>query len=185
MGPFWMTLLLASTLGLFSWSAYKRLRQVKVGIPDPRFAWTSEQILDRVKTTLVYAFGQKRMPNYTLAGFAHVGIFIAFQVLLLNSLMLWGRGFDPGFDFWGVLSESHIIGKGYSFIKELSAFAAIVGSVAFLYLRWVKRGHDSGDPKAVKDKPRMTLGHRLNRYVFTEPILILFIIITMMLADFL
>ncbi len=185
MGPIWMTLLLASTLGLFSWSAYKRLRQVEVGVPDPRFAWTSEQVRDRIKTTLVYAFGQKRMPNYALAGFAHVAIFIAFQVLLVNSLMLWGRGFDPGFDFWGVLSESRIVGKGYSLIKELAAFAAIVGSVAFLYLRWGKRGYDSGDPNAVKDKPRMTLGHQLNRYVFTEPILILFIIITMMLADFL
>ena len=185
MGPIWMTLLLASTLGLFSWSAYRRLRQVTVGVPDPRFAWTPDQISDRVKTTLVYAFGQKRMPNYTLAGVAHMGIFVAFVVLLLNSLMLWGRGFAPGFDFWGLLSEGHIVGKGYSFIKELSAFAAIVGSVAFLYLRWVKGGRDSGDSKAVKDKPRMTLGHHVNRYVFTEPILILFIIITMMLADYL
>ncbi|NNE17939.1 MAG: hypothetical protein HKN10_05610, partial [Myxococcales bacterium] len=60
-----------------------------MGVPDPRFGWSSEQIADRTKTLLVYAFGQKRMPNYTLAGFAHVGIFIAFQVLLLNSLMLW------------------------------------------------------------------------------------------------
>lgn len=185
MGPIWMTLLLVSTLGFFSWSAFRRLRQVKVGVPDPRFAWTGEQIADRAKTLLVYAFGQKKMPNYTLAGFAHVGIFIAFQVLLLNSLMLWGRGFDPGFDFWGLLSTDHLFGKLYSFVKELAAFAAILGSIVFLYLRWVKRGKDSGDPKAVKDKPRMTLGHHADRYVLTEPILILFIIITMMAADFL
>jgi len=185
MGPIWMTLLLVSTLGFFSWSAFRRLRQVKVGVPDPRFGWDSEQIADRTKTLLVYAFGQKRMPNYTMAGFAHVGIFVAFQVLLLNSLMLWGRGFDPGFDFWGLLNPDHLVGKLYSLVKELAAFAAIVGSVLFLYLRWVKRGVDSGDPKAVKDKPRMTLSHHANRYVFTEPILILFIIITMMAADFL
>ncbi|MBT8454329.1 MAG: (Fe-S)-binding protein [Deltaproteobacteria bacterium] len=185
MGPIWMTLLLVSTLGFFSWSAFRRLRQVKVGVPDPRFSWEPAQIVDRAKTLLVYAFGQKRMPNYTLAGFAHVGIFVAFQVLLLNSLMLWGRGFDPDFDFWGLLSTDHLFGKLYSFAKELAAFAAIVGSVLFLYLRWGKRGVDSGDPKAVKDKPRMTLGHHADRYVFTEPILILFIIITMMGADFL
>lgn len=185
MGPIWMTLLLASTLGLFSWSAYRRVRQVQVGVPDPRFSWTGQQVADRLKTVLVYAFGQKRMPNYTLAGFAHIGIFVAFVVLLLNSIMLWGRGFDSDFDFWGVLSTDHALGKLYSFVKELAAFAAIVGSVVFLYLRWVKRGHDSGDPQAVKDKPRMTIGHYPNRYVFTEPILILFIIITMMLADYL
>jgi Fe-S oxidoreductase len=185
MGPIWMTLLLVSTLGFFSWSAFRRLRQVKVGVPDPRFAWTGEQIADRTKTLLIYAFGQKRMPNYTLAGFAHVGIFVAFQVLLLNSIMLWGRGFDPTFDFWGILSTDHIVGKLYSFAKELAAFAAIVGSVAFLYLRWGKRGMDSGDPSEVKNKPRMTLGHKVGDYVFTEPVLILFIIITMMVADFL
>jgi Fe-S oxidoreductase len=180
-----MTLLLASTLGLFSWSAYRRLRQVAIGVPDPRFAWSSEQIGDRLKTVVVYAFGQKKMPNYTLAGFAHIGIFLAFVVLLLNSLMLWGRGFDSDFDFWGLLSTDHWFGQLYSFVKELSAFAAIAGSVVFLYLRWVKRGQDSADPKAVEDKPRMTIGHYPNRYVFTEPILILFIIITMMLADYL
>ena len=185
MSPIWMTLLLVSMFGFFSWSAFRRLRQVKVGMPDPRFEWTGEQIADRTKTLLVYAFGQKRMPNYSLAGFAHVGIFVAFLVLLLNSLMLWGRGFDPTFDFWGLLSTENWFGKLYSFAKELAAFAAIVGSVVFLYLRWVKRGQDSGDPVAVKDKPRMTLGHHVDRYVFTEPILILFIIITMMAADFL
>jgi Fe-S oxidoreductase len=178
-------LLLVSTLGFFSWSAFRRLRQVKVGVPDPRFQWNGEQIVDRTKAILVYVLGQKKMPNYTLAGFAHMGIFLAFVVLLLNSLMLWGRGFDPSFDFWGLLSTDHIVGKLYSLAKELAAFAAIVGSIVFLYLRWVKRGVDSGDPKAVKDKPRMTLGHHVDRYVFTEPILILFIIITMMAADYL
>ncbi len=185
MGPIWMTLLLASMLALFSWSAFRRLRQVGVGVADPRFSWSGTQLAERTKAVITYVFAQKRMPYYSLAGFAHVGIFAAFVVLLLNSIMLWGRGFDPTFDFWGVLSTDHIVGRVYSFAKEIAAFAAIAGSVVFLYLRWVKRGEDSGDPKAVKDKPRMTIGHVPNRYIFTEPILILFIIITMMLADYL
>ena len=171
-----MTVLLVSTLAFFSWSAFRRYRQVLVGVPDPRFTWSAEQIVDRTKALLVYAFGQKKMPYYSLAGIAHIGIFVAFQVLLLNSIMLWGRGFDPNFDFWGLLSTDHIVGKGYSFVKELSAFAAIAGSVAFGYLRIVKKGKDSGDPKEVKNKPRMTLG--------LEPNIILLIIITMMLADY-
>jgi Fe-S oxidoreductase len=185
MGPIWMTLLLVSMFGLFSWSAFRRIRQVKIGVPDPRFAWTWEQIVNRIRTVLVYAFGQRRMPTYRLAGLAHIGIFVAFLVLLLNSLMLWARGFDAGFDFWGVLSVDRPVGQLYAFLREIAAFLAIVGSVVFLYLRWVKRGHDSGDPKAVKNLPRMTLGHQPNRYVFTEGILILFIIITMMGADYL
>jgi Fe-S oxidoreductase len=185
MGPIWMTLLLVSMFGLFAWSAFRRLRQITVGVPDPRFAWTVEQIIDRTKTVLVYVFWQRRMPTYRLAGFAHVGIFVAFLVLLLNSIMLWVRGFDAGFDFWGVFSVDQPLGQLYAFLREIAAFLAIVGSFVFLYLRWVKRGHDSGDPQAVKNKPRMTLGHHPNRYVFTEGILILFIIITMMGADFL
>ncbi|MEZ4287186.1 MAG: (Fe-S)-binding protein [Polyangiales bacterium] len=177
MSPIGMTVLLVSTLGFFAYSAYRRTRQLLVGNPDARFAWTPDQIVERTKALLVYVFAQKKMPYYTLAGIAHIGIFVAFQVLLLNSLMLWGRGFNPDFTFWGLLSEEHIVGKGYSFVKELSAFAALVGAFAFLYLRIVKKGNDSGDPTQVKDKPRMTLGF--------EPNLILFIIITMMLADFL
>jgi Fe-S oxidoreductase len=147
-------------------------------VPDPTIDLRDpDQLVDRIKATLIYVIFQKKMPNYTMAGFAHIGIFVAFQVLLLNSVMLWGRGFDPRFDFWGLLSTSHIGGQAYSFIKELAAAGAIAGSVAFWYLRLVKRGNDSGDPVAVKDKPRMTLG--------TEPNVILGIIFTMMLADFL
>src|SRR5690606_29474268 len=76
----------------------------------------------------------------------------------------WIRGFIPEFDFWGVLGREHPIGMAYSLVKELSAMAAIVGSAVFLYYRIVKR------------LPRMTLGF--------EGILILFIIITMMIGDY-
>ena len=57
MGPIWMTLLLLSTLGFFSWSAFRRLRQVKIGVPDPRFAWTGEQIADRIRPWCAYRPG--------------------------------------------------------------------------------------------------------------------------------
>ncbi|MBC7173302.1 MAG: (Fe-S)-binding protein, partial [Polyangiaceae bacterium] len=133
-----MTILLVTTLSFFSWSAFRRFRQVKIGVPDPTFDLRDpEQLADRAKATLIYVLFQKKMPNYTLAGFAHIGIFIAFQVLLLNSIMLWFRGFDPNFDFWGLLDTSHVIGKGYSFIKELAAAAAVLGALAFWYIRLV------------------------------------------------
>ena len=102
MSPIAMTLVLLTTLGFFSWSAKRRIRQLKVGVPDPDFDLSRPgELFDRTKTLMIFAFFQKKMPNYTLAGLAHVGIFMAFQVLLLNSIMLWGRGFDPTFDFWG------------------------------------------------------------------------------------
>ncbi|NOY91822.1 MAG: (Fe-S)-binding protein [Deltaproteobacteria bacterium] len=116
------------------------------------------------------------MPNYPLAGFAHATIFFGFQVLLLNSVMLWGRGFSADFDFWGLLSTDHIVGQGYSLLKDIFAFLVILGTVVFFYLRLVKKGVDSGDPTAVKKGSRMTLS--------LEATGILGIIFTMMLADF-
>jgi Fe-S oxidoreductase len=178
MSPIAMTLVLLTTLGFFSWSAKRRIRQLKVGVPDPDFDLSRPgELFDRTKTLMIFAFFQKKMPNYTLAGLAHVGIFMAFQVLLLNSIMLWGRGFDPTFDFWGLLSTDHILGKGYSLIKELAAGAAVLGALAFWYIRLVKKGVDHGDPKYSQRGARMTLGN--------EPNVILGIIFTMMVADFL
>ncbi|MCB9661700.1 MAG: (Fe-S)-binding protein [Sandaracinaceae bacterium] len=178
MSPIGMTLVLLTTLGFFSWSAKRRVRQLKVGVPDPDFDLSRPgELFDRVKTLTIYAFFQKKMPNYSIAGFAHVGIFMAFQVLLLNSIMLWGRGFDPTFDFWGLLSTDHIVGQGYSLIKELAAGAAVLGACAFWYIRLVKKGVDHGDPKYSQRGARMTLGN--------EPNVILGIIFTMMVADFL
>ena len=50
--------------------------------------------------------GQRKMPNYGLAGVAHILIFIAFQVLLLNSVMLWAQGYDRNFDFLGTFEHT-------------------------------------------------------------------------------
>jgi Fe-S oxidoreductase len=168
MSPIAMTLVFVVTLGAFAWSAVRRWRLLRVGAPEPRFSFDGADTLKkRVEQTLIYAFGQKKMPKnpkYRLAGVAHIGIFIAFNVLLLNSVMLWVRGFYPEFDFWGVLERDAPLGMAYSFLKEMSAFAAIVGAAIFVYYRVVTK------PK------RMTLGF--------EGIFILWIIITMMLADY-
>ena len=180
MSPIAMTLVLVSTLSFFSWSVFRRWRQMKIGHPDVRFEWTPEQIAARTKQVLVVALGQKKMVEktaYSVAGLSHVLIFVAFNVLLLNSVLLWGRGFDYDWTMFGLLDENHIVGKLYSLIKELAAAGAMLGAVAFWYLRLAKRGEDSADPEEVQGKPRMTLGFEAN--------LILGIIFTMMAADFL
>ena len=171
-----MTFVLVSTLSFFSYSVFRRWRQLRVGQPDPKFSLAGGEAAGRAFDTLIYAFGQKKMPNYPLAGFAHATIFFGFQVLLLNSLMLWGRGFSADFDFWGILSTDHIVGQAYSLLKDVFAFLVIVGTLVFFYLRLVKKGVDSGDPTAVKKGSRMTLSF--------EATGILMIIFTMMLADF-
>jgi Fe-S oxidoreductase len=122
----------------------------------------------RIEQALVIALGQQKMAKnekYRMAGLAHIGIFAAFNVLLLNSIMLWFRGYDPHFDFWGLLAHGSLLGDGYNFAKEMSAFAALLGSLLFFYYRIVTR------------MKRMTLG--------VEALVILGIIATMMISDFL
>src|SRR5262249_46703156 len=102
MSPVAMTTLLAVTIGAFAWSMERRWRLIRIGEPEPSFSWDFVQLRARVKDTLVYAIGQKRMPKYPIAGFAHILIFFGFLILLLRTLMLWGRGYDLDFDFWGI-----------------------------------------------------------------------------------
>jgi len=175
-----MTLVLVGTLSFFSWSVFRRYRQMKIGVPDARFQWTPGQIFARTRKVMLTALGQEKMVKktaYSVAGLSHVLIFAAFNVLLLNSVLLWGRGFDYDWTMYGILDEGHLVGKGYSLIKELAAAGAMAGALAFWYLRIGKKGDDSADPEEVQNKPRMTLGF--------EPNLILGIIFTMMAADFL
>lgn len=166
MSPIWMTVVLVVTLGAFAWSAVRRWRLLMVGAPEPRFTFDPASLKERVEHTLIYALGQKKMPKnarYRVAGAAHIAIFAAFVVLLLNSVMLWIRGYSPEFDFWGVLDPHAPIGAAYSLAKELAAMAAIVGGFVFLYYRLFRRPQ------------RMSYG--------LEALLILGIIITMMIAD--
>jgi len=177
MSPIGMTLLLVSTLAFFSWSAFRRMRQLRIGIADPSFDLSREgEVKERLGLVVEYALLQKKMPYYSLAGIAHILIFAGFNVLLLNSVMLWGRGFVEDFTFFGALSTDHIVGQTYSFVKEIFAALVMLGVLGFVYIRGVKGGEDSGDPTAVKGKPRMSVGF--------EPGLILFIIFSMMLAEF-
>lgn len=172
MSPVGMTLLLLSTLAMFAWSASRRWRQLTIGAPTPGFELTPAQIVARARDVAVYALGQKKMPYYRVAGLAHMAIFGGFMVLLLNTLMLWARGYDASFDFWGLLDPHTVIGGSYSLLKELFAAGVLAGTCVFFYLRLARKGRDS-----VEGRARMTLG--------VEGLIILGIIATMMLADFL
>ncbi len=169
MNPIAMTVILVVTLSIFAYSAYHRFKLLASGAPEPEFDLKRPgEIGERIKQTVLIALGQKKMARnqkYRIAGIAHIGIFAAFNVLLLNSIMLWFRGYDANFDFWGLLGRGTVLGDGYSFVKELAGAAAFLGACVFFYYRVVTRSK------------RMTLG--------VEALVILGIIATMMLADFL
>ena len=103
MNPTMMLTLLVSAWAAFAWSANRRWQLLKVGRSENRL----DDIGRRLKMLYEYALVQKKMNYYPLAGLAHKLIFLGFSVLLLRSLILWGRGFDPAFNF-GILGENPV-----------------------------------------------------------------------------
>jgi Fe-S oxidoreductase len=166
MNPILMALIILSLTGAFAWSARRRWHLMKVG--DATWESRFDDVGDRLAAVWTYAFWQKKMRNYLLAGLAHQLIFMGFIVLLLRTLILWGRGFDPTFNLF-VLGHEPVLGLPlghvYSFVKDVFALLVIAGALVFVYFRAIKR------------EKRMTLSG--------EGLLILGIIMTMMLADLL
>ena len=155
-----MTLLLVSTLALFAYSANRRWRLMMVARrPENR----ADHLIRRIGSVLEYVCAQERMPRYFAAGWAHILVFFGFAVLLLNSIILWCRGYVDGFDFWGVFGLNSPLGVLYAFLRDIFTVLVIVGVLIFFYNRLVAR------------LKRLTLN--------VEGALILLIIFTMMIAD--
>ncbi len=162
MNPLLMGLILAGLMGLFAFSARRRWALLLVGSPT----WESriDKIGDRLQAVLTFALFQKKMRYYFWAGLAHNAIFAGFAVLLLRTLILWGRGFDPGFNLF-VLGLDSPLGQIYSFLKDVFAMLVLAGVAVFVYYR------------VIKPQKRMALSF--------EGLVILGIIATMMITDML
>jgi Fe-S oxidoreductase len=159
MAPLPMALLLLVAFGVFGWSAWRRWRLMRVArAPDCR----GDRIGERVQAVAKYMFGQWRMLRYPWAGLAHVLVFFGFMVLLLNSLILWGRGFVADFDGW-VFGLDQPLGVVYALLRDVFTVLVILGVLVFAWNRLVLR------------LSRLTLN--------VEGLLILGIIFTMMVAD--
>ena len=158
MGSVPMALLLTLSFGLFAYSIRRRWRLMMVGTSAGRF----DQISLRVRLTWQYAIKQMRMGRYPLAGMAHMMIFSGFGVLLLRSVILWGRGFDAEFSFW-LFGPEQMLGKVYGLAKDVFVLLVLTGTTVFFYYRVVKRSS------------RLTL----NR----DGIIVLVIITVMMVSD--
>ncbi len=158
--PIAMAVVILGLTGAFLWSASQRWGLLRVGASpyESRFG----QIFERLKAVWTFAFFQKKMRYYLWAGLAHQLIFLGFVVLLLRSLMLWGRGFDPAFDFW-VLGPHQSLGQIYGFLKDTFAGLVLLGVSVFVYYR------------VIKPQKRMALSF--------EGLVILGIIAVMMIAD--
>jgi Fe-S oxidoreductase len=164
MNPVAMALIIVTLNAVFAVSAWRRFNLLKVGTPT----WESRLtgIPKRLGLVWTFAFYQKKMRYYLTAGLAHQVIFLGFMVLLLRTLMLWGRGFYPSFNLFVFGPEGFLglpLGAAYGFLKDTFASLVLLGVAAFVYLR------------VIRPQKRMTLG--------VEGLVILGIIATMMIAD--
>ncbi len=164
MNPVAMAVIIVSLTALFAVSAWRRFNLLKVGTAT----WESRlsELPKRLGLVWTFAFFQKKMRYYWLAGVAHQLIFLGFVVLLLRTLMLWGRGFFPSFNLFVLGPEPVLglpLGAAYGFLKDVFACLVLLGVAVFVYLR------------VVRPQKRMTLG--------VEGLVILGIISAMMLAD--
>ncbi len=158
MNPVVETILLVGFWGWFFVQISKRWKLLNAATPENRF----DRIPERIRRTWEYAFAQKRMRRYWWAGMAHQLIFVGFVVLLLRTLILWGRGYNENFNGW-IFGVHQPLGAVYSVLKDVFSVLVILGTLVFFYYRLVL-------------KPwRISKGF--------EGVLILLIIATMMLAD--
>jgi Fe-S oxidoreductase len=158
MSPTAMLTLMFAAIAMFSWSASRRWHLIQIGRPASRL----DHIDVRLRGTWRYAFRQEKMDYYNPAGLAHKFIFFGFVVLLLRTLVLWGRGYYAPFDLF-VLNPSTSLGQAYEFIKDIMSALVVGGTLVFFYYRLF-----------VKPK-RMSFSF--------EGIIILLIIFSMMIAD--
>ncbi len=157
-----MSVIFFGLWGVFAYSAYRRFALLLFGAPT----WESrfDRIIPRLKAVWTYAIFQKKMRYYLWAGLAHNLIFVGFGVLLLRTLILWGRGFYPAFNL-PLLGADSTLGMSYAFAKDIFATIVLLGVSVFVYYR------------AIKPQKRMSLS--------IEGLVILGIIATMMLTDML
>ena len=138
MGPLGMTLLLVVTLSAFAYSATRRWRLMRAARrPENRM----DQLGRRIGAVFEFVCAQKRMVRYPLAGWAHIAVFFGFIVLLLNSIMLWVRGYvtgGPAYDLW-VFGLDQPLGSLYAFLRDVFIVLVLLGVLVFFHNRLVAR----------------------------------------------
>jgi Fe-S oxidoreductase/nitrate reductase gamma subunit len=157
MGPYVMTACIAVALAVFGWSAHRRWLLMRAAAAENRF----DRLGTRLGRMIWFALMQRKLPKYPVMGLIHMAIFWGFLVLLINTLILWGRGFDEHFVLW--IFGDNWLGDLYRFFKDIFAVAVLVAAGLALLNRVILK------------PSRLTASF--------EAALILLIIVVMMIGD--
>lgn len=119
-------------MGIFSYLLYTRVMLLLVAQKEDRFS----EIGERIKSILVFVFGQRRLLNEPFAGIIHLLIFYGFLAFSLGTITIMGEGWYPGFSLPFMDGP---LGNIYLFIKDTFALLVIIGIVLAAYRRWITR----------------------------------------------
>ncbi len=117
MNPLFMSILLFVGLAVFCRTMYYKIKLLTALEPENRF----DHIKERLKSVLVFAFGQKRLvgrKRERAAGVMHALIFWGFCILLIRSVNIYGEAFVKGFQL-PFLNGDFLAGYLYVALKDI------------------------------------------------------------------
>jgi Fe-S oxidoreductase len=96
--------------------------------------------IERLAALLRFGFGQRRLVDREelVPGLLHILVFVAFLVLALRAITLFGMGFVEDFHL-PFLTPGSMTGRAYTTLKDLTVFGGLAACFGFLYRRLVSR----------------------------------------------
>ncbi|GJQ20445.1 MAG: hypothetical protein HBSIN02_08000 [Bacteroidia bacterium] len=123
---------LVIALGVFTFSAWRLIRFLRLGQADNRFDRPFQRLMD----VLTVAIGQTKLLREPVAGLMHAFIFWGFLVLLTSVLESLLEGLIPGFS---LSSVAPLLYKPLAFLQDFFASLVILGVGIALSRRYVVR----------------------------------------------
>ncbi len=129
------TLCMAVAVGVFFYQLWRRFQLLRSAAPVSRF----DRIPERIRTVLVYAFGQRKFVRRNpgaerSAGWMHFFIFWGFFVLSIQILTMFGRAYSDSFVVPGF--GPHLLGRPYSLLRDFMEVAVLFW-VGVGLVRWI------------------------------------------------
>jgi Fe-S oxidoreductase len=128
------SLCILAAVGVFFYQLWRRFQLLRRAVPVSRF----DRIPERVRSVLVYAFGQKKFVRRNpgaerSAGWMHFFIFWGFFILGVQIITMFGRAYSASFVFPGF--SMHLLGAPYLLLRDFTEVAVLI-AVGVGLVRW-------------------------------------------------
>jgi Fe-S oxidoreductase len=134
MSPLATLMLLGVAGAFFGWTLWQRLGPMAQLAPENR----TDRPGARLRSLLKFGFGQRRLLDEPLAGSMHAVVFIAFLVLALRTITMFGIGIDAHFHLPGLGPGDPFEGP-YFLARDVVAVATLIACAFFTFQRLVLR----------------------------------------------